>query len=178
MTTDIQIGIAQNIIASGIVNKVYHSCQLLRDEQYQQFFPVYRKGAEQPYIGIDDTKGLFAYIRANGDMSAEVSRVASCSNAYDMKAPLRVVFFSDNERRDFGLLVTRLSAFAFAAGVRLNRVITDMNKLLKDEQPNFAHQFDGQTFYVALDITVTFVLSPNLCEQTDCKAYVNPLCKL
>lgn len=177
MTTNLQIAIAEDIIATGIVNRVYHSCQLLRDEHYQQFIPVYRKGAEQPYAGIDDTKGLFAYIRANGDIAADISPVVSCENAYKMKAPLRVVFFSDNEKRDFDLLISRLTAFTFSKGVRLTRIITDAGKLVKDEQPIFQHQFDGQTFYAAFDITVTFVLLPNQCEQTDCAAYVNPICK-
>lgn len=177
MTTAQQIIIANKILETGLVTAVYHSCQRLRDEQSQRFFPVYQKGAELPYVGIDDAKGLFAYIRSNGDMVAKVSRVGSCLNTYDMSAPLRVVFFNDHERRNFEYLVLQLSAFTFMPGLALTRIITDAQQLLRDEQPTFNHNFDGGTFYVAFDITINFLLLPNDCEQKPCEVQPNPICK-
>jgi hypothetical protein len=177
MTTNAQIEIANKILETGLLTKVYHSCQALRDEVSQKFLPVYRKGAQLPYVGIDDTKGFFAYIRANGDMTAKISRVGSCENAYDIVAPFRVVFYNDKERRSFEHLIAQLSVFTFLPIVKLNRIINDAGRLLKEEQPNYNANFDGQTFYVAFDITVSFVLLPNTCEQDLCTVYQNPVCK-
>lgn len=177
MTTDAQIIIANKILETGLVSRVYHSCTLLKDEQSGRFFPVYKKGAEMPYTGIDDAKGLFCYIRSNGNMGAQVNRVASCEQSYDISAPMRVVFFSDNERRDFGQLVKQLAIFTFMPGLALAAIITDSYRLLKDEQPEFMHAFDGETFYIAFDITINFLLLSGACEAAACKAYVNPICK-
>jgi hypothetical protein len=177
MTTEKQIAIANMIIATGLVSKVYHSCQLLRDDQSQRFYPVYQRGAEQPYIGIDDTKGMFAYIRGNGDTTAAMAKIGSCPTTYDMAAPVRVVFFNDYEKRDFNTLVTKLSSFTFLGGLKLTRIITDTHRLLREEQPTFQHSFDGLTFYVAFDITINFLHLPSDCEQKDCVTWPNPICK-
>lgn len=176
MTTEHQINIAKEILKTGLVSRVFHSCHLLRDEQAQQFFPVYKRGEDQPYIGIDDSKGLFAYIRANGDATPRDAKLGGCLHNYDMLAPLRVVFFSDNEKRDFNVLTTQLAAFTFVPPVKLVRIITDTHRLLREEQPIYTHSFDGQTFYIAFDITINFLLLPSHCEQKNCVAFPNPIC--
>lgn len=175
MTTDMQIAIANQILATGLVKKVFHSCQLLKDAGRNIIYPAYKKGAEFVYTGIDDTQGLFAYIRVNGDVSAVPLKLQSCARAYTVTSPLRVVFFNDSEDKDFEYLVTKLSSFTFLKNVTLIRIVTDKFRLVSDESPLFRDNFDGKTFYIAVDISVTTILLPSDCEADDCKIHVNPL---
>lgn len=175
MTTEKQIGIAEAIIATGLVSKVFHSCQLLKTQESQTLYPAYQIGAEFTYAGIDDTRGLFAYIRTNGDTTSVPFKIDSCRRAYTITAPLRVVFFNDNETRDHGELTRQLGTFAFLSGVTLVRIITDKFRLVREESQLFREKFDGQTFYIAFDISLTFVLSSSDCESKVCQVYANPV---
>lgn len=175
MTTEQQIEIANKILATGLVTKVFHSCQMLRTEDNQQLYPAYPKGNEYTYAGIDDTKGLFAYIRVNGDMAGVPLKVTSCGRAYDMDAPMRVVFFNDNEDRNQEELLASLATFTFLKGITLVRVVTDKFRLVKEESPLFRSHFDGKTFYVAFDVLVSFILLPSDCAKDQCKVHPNPI---
>lgn len=175
MTVKKQIEIAEEIIKTGLVSKVFHSCQLLRDDQRRVLYPAYQKGAEFTYAGIDDAKGLFAYIRVNGDAQAVPLKITSCQGAYTVTAPLRVVFFNDNEDRNQDDLGTRLMSFTFLKNVFLTRVISDRARLVTEESPLFREKFDGKTFYLAVDINVTFILLPSDCAPEACIVYPNPV---
>lgn len=175
MTTAKQIEIANAIIATELVTKVFHSCQLLRNQESQILYPAYQRGAEFTYAGIDDTRGLFAYIRTAGDMVAVPLKIQSCARTYEVTAPLRVVFFNDNESRDHEELVRQLAAFTFLTGVNLVRVITDKFRLIREESSLFREKFDGKTFYIAFDVSLTFILLPSDCETTECLVNTNPI---
>lgn len=175
MTTKQQIGIAEAIIKTGLVSKVFHSCEQLKTPDSQLLYPAYKRGGEYVYTGIDDTKGLFAYIRNNGDAVGVPLKIDSCSKSYTMTAPLRVVFFNDYEKRDFNELTTWLSSFTFLTNVNLVRVITDKFRLTREESPLFRESFDGQTFYIAFDVTVSFVLLASECDPNYCQTYLNPV---
>jgi hypothetical protein len=175
MTTKQQIAIAETIINTGLVTKVFHSCELLRNDQSQTLYPAYMLGKEFVYTGIDDAKGLFAYIRTNGDTVSVPFKMDSCAKSYTMTVPMRIVFFNDNESRDFQELTRLLSSFTFLANVNLVRIITDKFRLIREESPMFRENFDAQTFYVAFDITLTFVLLPSDCEPNVCPIYQNPV---
>lgn len=175
MTTAKQIQIAEAIIATGLVGKVFHTCQLLKNENGQTMYPAYQRGAEFTYAGIDDAKGLFGYIRTNGDQIGVPFKMNSCGRTYTMTAPMRVVFFNDGEDRDHEELVRQLSTFTFIESVTLVRIITDKFRLVREESNLFRERFDGKTFYVAFDITVTFVLLPSDCERKECLVYPNPV---
>lgn len=174
MTTDKQIEIAQTIFATGLVKKVFHSVQLLKDDN-GTMYPAYPKGGEYTYAGIDDTHGLFGYIRTNGDSQAVPLKLQSCGHTYTMTIPLRVVFFNDSEDRDFEWLTTKLISFTFKKAISLNRIITDKYRLKQEESPIFRAKFDGKTFYIAIDIFITLPLKPSDCETDDCIVHPNPL---
>lgn len=174
MTTEKQIEIAQKILSTGLVKKVFHSVQLLTNEN-GIMHPAYPKGGEFTYAGIDDTHGLFGYIRTNGDMAGVPLKIGSCIHAYTMTIPLRVVFFNDSEDRDFEWLTTKLISFTFQKSVSLNRIITDKYRLKQEESPIFREKFDGKTFYIAIDIFITLPLKPSDCETDDCIVHPNPL---
>jgi hypothetical protein len=175
MTTDLQIEMAKQILASGLVTNVYHNSQLIRDQADSQLYPAYQVGEEFLYVGVDDTKGLFCYIRTNGDLAGLPLKVASCARSYDMNAPLRVVFFNDHEERNHEQLITQLSKLTFLTGVTLQRIITDKYRLAKEESPLGRIKLDGNTFYVAFDVLAHFVLLPSTCEPTPCIVHPNPI---
>jgi hypothetical protein len=178
MTTSIQVEIANAILATTLVTKVFHSSELLRDNERGLLFPAYRAGADYIFIPVDDTLGLYAYIRSNGDYQATPLKIASCVRSYDMSVPLRIVFFSDNEKRDRNFLIEKLASFSFMTGVQLIRVIDDKFRLIREEAPLVREKFDGQTFYIAFDVLVKKVLSPSDCERDECEVFTNPICQL
>lgn len=175
MTESKQIEIAQEIIRGGLVSKVFHSCQLLKDDQRRTLYPVYQVGADWTYAGIDDARGLFAYIRTNGDAVGVPFKLTSCAGSYTMTVPLRVVFFNDNETRNHGELITQLTAFTFLKNVTLTRIITDKFRLVSEESQVFREKFDAQTFYIAVDINVTFIHLPSDCAVEACIVHPNPV---
>lgn len=175
MTTIQQIEIAQAILAGGLVKKVFHSVQLLRDENNNITYPAYPKGAEFVYSGIDDTHGLFAYIRTNGDYTGVPFKITSCARSYTMTAPMRIVFFNDGEDRDHEELIRQISVFTFMQNVNLVRIVKDKYRLVKEESPLFRASIDAKTFYVAIDVNVTFILLPSDCADSKCIVYPNPL---
>lgn len=177
MTTALQVEIANTILATGLVTKVYHSAEMLRDIERGQLFPAFRIGADYMFIATEDTKGLYCYIRANGDYSATPLKIQSCSRSYEMQIPLRIVFFNDYEERDRNFLIEKLASFSFMTGVQLIRVIDDKFRLIREEAPIVKEKFDGQTFYIAFDILLKKVLSPSDCESEACELFPNPICQ-
>lgn len=175
MTTLKQIEIANYLTSTKLVTLVFHSCILHRDAERQTRYPVYKKGNDLIYAGIDDAKGLFAYIRETGDISADQIKIESCSKSYKTMTGLRVVFFHDRENRDFAILTQKLAGFTFLQNVTLNKIITDKYRLITEESPLFREKFDGKTFYVAFDIMVSELLNRNDCEIDDCPTYINPI---
>lgn len=176
MTTEKEIQIAGTILKTGIVNSVYHSCELLLDKN-GSVYPVYSSGGEYKYVGVDDTKGMFAYIRDNGDSYVKPFNISSCKNTYEASCPLKVVFFSDYENRNHNDIITKISEFTFMERVSLNKISTDKFKLSREESDIFRERFDAGTFYVSFDIIVKIILLPNTCDIDLCKSYINPICK-
>lgn len=175
MTTLKQIEIAQLLADAGLVKKVFHSVQLLKNEQNQTIYPAWKRGAEWTYSGIDDALGLFGYIRNNGDITASPFKIEGCHKSYSLVTPMRAVFFNDAEDRDFEFLTTQLSAFTFLQFVSLQRIITDKWRLRTEESPIFHEHFDGKTFYIAIDFNITLPLMKDDCEVEDCSIYPNPI---
>ena len=92
MITEKQIEIANVLLATGI-NAVYHSVELVEDDKGVKF-PAYKMGSEQYYVGPDDTKKMFAYIRTSGQVyTSRNDAEGSCSKMYTMSAPHRIVIF-------------------------------------------------------------------------------------
>lgn len=177
MTTDIQIKIAAQILATGLVTKVYHSCELIRDGDQKTLNPAYKVGADYLIVGIDDQQGLFSYIRANGEITSVPLKLTSCRGAYEVTAPLRVVFYHDREERDEGWLLKRLATFTFLQDVTLQRVVVDKFRLAREESDVQDPNFDGQVFYVAFDVLVNAILLPSDCAEAACPVRINPMCQ-
>lgn len=176
MIQDVQIQIAKKLIATGLVQEVYHSVELYENES-GKLFPVYSEGAEQIYIGPDDTKGRFAYIRQTGPaITTDTFKEGSESKYYKLSYPLRIVVFKDNEKENFDWLQKKLISFAFMPHVFLQAISNDAFKLGKQESPIGNFNFDATTFYIAIDVKATIVVGESICEENNCITTPNPIC--
>lgn len=175
MIAERQIEIAHALLATKLVGKVYHSCELVLDEQRGSAGPCIAVGTEYRYVGADDTQGMYAYIRANGDATSTLLKVTSGHRAYQLYVPLRVVVFAQSDPRDRSELLNGLLGFTFLEHVTLLKVMDDKFALKRTESDQYRTTFDAATFYAAFDILVTSVLLPSTCSLAPCKVFPNPI---
>lgn len=177
MTTEEQITIAKGIIDQGLVRKVYHSCELLRDPQSRKMYPVYKTGTEYNYAGVDDKDILFSYIRTNGPVQLfRPQNTGSCAKSYEVAVPLRVVFYNDREERDKAALTQKLLEFTFQPNVIFQRLSDDKFLLSREESDLQRVLFDANVFYVAVDILLKKFLTQKGCDTDLCPTFPNPIC--
>jgi hypothetical protein len=175
MITEKQIEIANTLIQSDLIDRVFHSVELVEDDKGAKF-PAYKTGDEQYYVGPDDSKKMFAYIRTLG-AAAKIGEglEGSCSKMYRMGVPVRVVVFQDGTKDDFDSLIQRLLKVSFIKDVSLIGWNNNSFLLGKQESPigNFA--FDATTFYLAIDLQIKVWLYGNQCDEDVCKVFPNPI---
>lgn len=177
MITEKQIEIAQALINTGLVDKVFHSVELVEDKQGVKF-PAYAIGAEQSYVGPDDVMGRFAYIRQIGVLKNSADELAgSCTGLTSLSVPLRIVVFKDHEKGNKDALLQKLLSFTFIKGITLQSVSTNAFQLGKQESVLGKFAFDATTFYVSIDVTVKLLLSSKMCEDDTCIVHPNPICQ-
>ncbi|MEJ7611362.1 MAG: hypothetical protein WKF88_09325 [Ferruginibacter sp.] len=176
MIIEKEIEIARALLATGLVEKVYHSVELVEDKAGAKF-PAYKKGSEQYYVGPDDSKKMFAYIRHTGTVvKLDEKSEGSCRKTYQLGHPLRVVLFQDHVKEDIEALARRMLAIVFLKDVHLVSVTTNAFQLGKQESPLGDFSFDATTFYLAIDIQVRLWISLGECEEDTCIVHPNPIC--
>jgi len=174
MITEKQIEIAGVLNAVG-VGTVFHSCELIEDDKGVKF-PAYKIGNEQYYVGPDDTRKMFAYIRSLGAATrVREDKEGSCAKMYLMQAPCRIVVFQDHTSQDFDSLIRRLLKVTFISNVSLISFNNNAFQLGKQESPIGKFAFDATTFYLAIDVLIKFWIFPNQCEDESCPVYPNPI---
>lgn len=177
MIIEKQIEIGNALLATGLVNSVYHSAELVEDDKGVRY-PAYKVGAEQFYIGPDDTKKMFAYIRTNGSAVRQIEdKEGSCSKMYKISAPHRVVIFQDRVSGNFDAIISKLLSLTFIKDISLVSFNNNAFQLGKHESPIGTFSFDATTFYLAIDIQIKFWIFPNKCDEDPCIIYPNPICQ-
>lgn len=177
MTTllDKQIEIANYLLKQGLVNRFAHSVEILTEEQSK--YPVFRRGAEFVYIGVDDTGSRFGYSRLNGNPSmTDDFSTGSCSKGYTVNAPFRVVIFNDYEKLERSYLISKFLGLGFIHNVTINGYSDNAPALAAEESPIIDLAYDGKIFYLAIDITIKAFVIKDDCEKDSCKEYPNPIC--
>lgn len=175
MITEKQIEIGKALIATTLVQKVFHSAELVEDEKGGKF-PAYKVGKEQFYCGPDDSKKMFAYIRKNGPaFRLTEGKEGSEDKLYRMSAPHRIVVFQDHVKDDFDALTQQLLNVAFIKDVSLVSFDNNAFHLSKQESPIGNFSFDATTFYLAIDVQIKFWLFSNQCKSDSCVVYPNPI---
>lgn len=177
MITEKQIEIGNALLATGLVNSVYHSAELVEDKTGVKF-PAYKIGDEQFYIGPDDTRKMFAYIRSSGQATRLTDdKEGSCAKMYKISAPHRVVIFQDHASGNFDAIIRKLLSLTFLKDVSFVAYNYNAFQLGKQESPIGDFAFDATTFYLAIDIQIKFLIFPNQCDEDSCITYPNPICQ-
>lgn len=187
MTFNLEIEIAKKLIATKVIDKLFHRVELVADEEGVKF-PAYPVGSDLHYIGPDDTVGRFAYMRQTGEtrfVPDRKNRISSCTIAYSAATPYRIVVFQANT--DSGSVntvegvVARMLPIGNITGVKITKVETDKTKILKAETnstDSVLFPSDADILYIAVDITISGVITKkgDSCF-TDCKPIQNPICQ-
>ncbi len=154
-------------------DKVYHSAEIVINDNGIKI-PAVSVGEEWIYLGPLDQEQMI-YIRRNGDDDAEEFKLGSCTKAYRMRTSTRIVFFqdfADNHNK----IISELLQSVLIQGVKLNRVVIDKFRLLKEES-SADYNFGPTTAYFALDISVYWDLQPDKCDHDFCVDDENPIKK-
>lgn len=153
-------------------DEIYHSAEIIVNDT----------GVRQPAVSLNDEWISLAptdqretiYIRRNGDddVIGDLG-IGSCVKAYKMRTPLRIVYFKDYSK-NHNEIISKLMQSVLVGHTKLNRIIRDKWKLLKDESSG-DYNFGPTTAYFALDIYTTWVLKPDTCVEDFCLEIENPL---
>jgi hypothetical protein len=155
-------------------DEVYHSAEVFTNDAGKKI-PVLSNDYEVNLSPTDQRETI--YIRRNGDDEVlEELKLGSCGKAYKMRSQLRIVFFKDKAELHNKIL-SDLMQSVLITGTKLNKVIRDKFKLLKDESSG-DYNFGATTAYFAIDIYALWILNPDTCEQDFCTELENPLYKI
>jgi len=172
-----EIELGQYLVNNGIVTRFFHSAELFNDKERGNLYPVIRVGDEFTYIGVDDTRSRFAYIRLTGDPTASGVPLAikGCSKSYNVICPVRLVVFNDWESEIREQLINKILAVTFFHHVSLIRYSANAGQLSREESPIGEFEFGGKTFYLAIDLNIVIPLMSNSCDEI-CDPFPNPIC--
>ena len=157
--------------------EVYHSAELIftTDASNKQVkFPAINQDKEWIRLAPEDIEETI-YIRRSGDDEVfEELKLGSCSKAYKMRSPLRIVYFRDNSKKDEPLF--KLMQSVLLMNTKIRSIIRDKWKLLKAESSG-DYSFKPTTVYLAIDIYAIWELKSDVCEQDFCIDIPNPIIK-
>ena len=169
--------IFNKLLADGLVSKVYHDVIIIEEEKNR--YPVYPKGDEYIYVGVDDSKRMSCYFRQIGEMRNVRTDYISCQAIYTTRIPYRMVLFNDYEKRNFDSLNAAFVNTMFEAHIDFTALITDRKRLLQDESSPLNFTFGASTYFVAIDFTLTLQVYKNTCEEViGCEVLPNPICAI
>lgn len=176
MITAQQIALAKILLSTNLVDEVYHSVTLHADDKGDKY-PVYAKGGEEYYIGPTDKKKRFAYIRQTGPvMKGQEQKEGSEKKMYRLSSANRIVVFNRSEKEDFDSLIKKLLRPCFNEDVSLISYQHNPFQLAKQESPVGEFVFDATTFYLAIDVTLSWWVDEKDCDDSACIVNPNPIC--
>jgi len=167
-----------NVLATRIVTGVYHSVKLQNKQGVTK--PVAPINGIFEGVGPDDTKGFTAYCRQTGPADVDkFERIGGCnSKLYTFSVPHKIVFFCDEEKRDHDSLFAKLTAAVMnTKKVRIQRLMSIPEDILRTEAPNGRFDFREYTFYAAIDFLLLLDIAEDKCgEEITCEGTPNPFC--
>lgn len=169
--SEVIVSIANSIILR--FDEVFHSVELFTNDAGEKL-PVLSSNYDTDLAPTDQREII--YIRRNGeDEVIDELKLSGCGKSYRMRSSIRIVFFKDHADQH-GKILTQLMQSVLITGTKLQKVIQDKFKLLKDESSG-EYKFDATTAYFAIDIYALWLLIPDTCEQDFCIELENPLKK-
>jgi hypothetical protein len=171
-------------VITNLINKlsesfceVYHSAEqvtIFEDGQISDRFVAVNKQNNWLNLSPSDVKDTI-YIRRNGDdISVKELQLGSCTKAFKMRTPLRIVYFK--MYGNHGEALFKLMQSVLMQGLTINGIVQDKFRLLTDESTG-AYNFGPKTIYLAIDVYAFWDLMPDTCEQDFCIEIENPVRK-
>lgn len=144
---------------------VYYHAEIVSNDANKRF-PAIAQGDDWKDLSPTDQQEVL-YIRRNGDDEAiDELKIGSCGKSYQMKTPLRVVFFKDHAENQ-NQIFFNLSQSVLVVGTKLKAIKRDKWKLIKEESSG-DYTFGATTAYFAIDFYVLWRLIPDKCDQDFC----------
>lgn len=129
-------------------------------------FPGLPNGDDWIDFSPTDQKEIL-YIRRNGDDEVvDELKLSSCSKAYNMRSPLRIVFFKDHATNQAEIIFNLMQSI-LVAKTKLRSIKYDKWKLVKEESSG-DYKFGASTVYLAIDFYLLWELTSDNCEQNFC----------
>lgn len=173
MFVDKQIEIAKKLVDAGLLTKVYHSVFFVENETGK--YASYRSGDEFYYVGADDRKGRYGYLREAGPTLVHRHELVSgTSKSYYLDATFRLVVFNDFEKEDRNEIIRRLIKFSFGHGIFLKAIHTDPFEVAKTETIKMDYNFGGNTLFISIEFVIRQLVNEGDCEG-ECIIYPNPI---
>ena len=168
-----------NIVATKFVTGVFHSV-MMKPIETGGMKPAAPIQGRWQYVGIDDTKGFSCYCRQNGSADVDsVERIGSCNkNIYTLKVPQRLVFFHAIETRSHDEIIAQvLKAVISTPDVKLQKLVTIPEEILRSEAPTGRFKFKDNTLYFAIEFFVLLDIQADNCPvEIKCEGIPNPFC--
>lgn len=168
-----------NLVDTEIVRNVYHSVVLLPLPE-GGFKPAAPVKGNYMYVGVDDTKGFNTYVRQTGSADVvKTEKLGSCNfNMYTFQIPFKVVFYNREEKRSHEDVLSRLMKATFSTpSIKIQRVTSNPDEILRSESPTGRFSFKNQAFYCSIDFFVLLKLQADTCEsEISCAKADNPYC--
>ena len=173
----LQLEIAQRLIANTPIETVYIGVGINKKDG--KALPTYPTGSGFEYVGLDDTKGLFAYIRNIGEWRFEMIKPKSCGYLYNIAIPLRLVVVGVNRGLELDNLILKIFDLLNPKTL-IQRAIVEPDQLFALEQAGidsdkvFFNQFDN---YFAVDFQMFVTISSSACVELNCNLENYKICK-
>lgn len=153
-------------------DNVYHSAELISNDKNLKI-PAIQNGDDWIDLSPSGERET-VYIRRNGDDGIVYQQnLGSCSKAYRMKTPMRIVYFQDHAKSHYGIL-SKLMQSTLISHTTLTKVIRDKWKLAKEESSG-EYAMGASTAYFAIDIDMMWDLLPDSCDNDFCVTLDNPI---
>ena len=173
----LQLEIAQRLVANTPIETVFIGASIVKKDG--KAMPTYPTGSGFEYIGLDDTKSLFAYIRNIGEWRFEMVKPKGCGYLYNIAIPLRLVVIGLNKGLEFDNLILKVFDLLNSKTL-IQRAIVEPDQLFAIEQAGvdadkvFFTQYDN---YFAIDFQMFATVSSTACVELNCNLENYKICK-
>lgn len=162
---------------AGNFSKVFHSAELITiidQGKIVDKYPAINVDKEWLELAPTDMNDMI-YIRRNGDDSLfKELQIGSCTKAYKMRTPLRIVYFNMNGNAEKSLFYMMQAVLTQSTTPVF--IIRDKFKLFREESMG-DYNFSPTTVYLAIDVNVFWDLLSDKCDQDFCVKLDNPVQK-
>lgn len=168
-----------NVLQTKFVTGVFHSVMMkpVDGGGNKPAAPIKKR---YEYVGPNDKTGFSCYCRQSGSADVtDIEKVGGCNvKRHRFEIPHRIVFFSDGEKRDHETIIAAiLKAVMKTNKVRIQKLVTIPEEILRSEAPTGRFQFKETTLYFAIEFFVLLDVQADTCEaEIKCEGVPNPFC--